>query len=93
MQLRRACELLSEAHTKGNAVDFWRAIGLVEQALAQLKETEASYTYEGRFLIDHEYADEWRLWDRERLVVGMSAAELHQLTAAAMGADGRRQGL
>jgi|GEM_PF-6842668 len=76
MKLIAACELLEAAHTQGNAVDFWRAVGYVCQALAQLR---LPPTREPRLLVEQSYEDEWRLWDREHFILGMSRSELLDL--------------
>ena len=41
MTLEQACELLVMAYRKGNAVDFWRAVAMIEQVLQRLKRQQA----------------------------------------------------
>jgi hypothetical protein len=40
-QLIAACRLLTEANRRGNMVDFWRAIALIEQALKKIDDVAA----------------------------------------------------
>ena len=93
MQLRRACELLIESRDKGNQVDFWRAVGLIGQAVSQLQEQERM---QGRFRIDRTKCFEierWELLDNGVFVLSIEGEELHQLAGEAMLADLRSQGM
>lgn len=90
MSLRRACELLIESRDKGNQVDFWRAVGLIAQAMSQLKALET--TPAGRFRIDRTKCFEierWELLDNGVFVLSIEGEELHQLAGEALLADVR----
>ena len=56
MTLHEACELLVRARQKANAVDLWRAIGLIEQALAN--ENIANENIADENIADENIADE-----------------------------------
>ncbi|MBN2389927.1 MAG: hypothetical protein JXR84_04345 [Anaerolineae bacterium] len=93
MQLRRACELLLEARDRGNQIDFWRAIGLITQAMGELHALANAPA--GRFRIDRTKCngiERWELLDGRTFVLAIEPEELRQLAGEALLADVRRQG-
>jgi len=95
MNLRRACELLSQSHGKGNPVDFWKAVGYIEQALEQLHQAEsAAETDAVRVLrITTMTEARWHVLFGGISVAALTDAELHALTDECLAAQRWRQGV